>query len=55
MQGVDAGRIEGKVTGKLEAFIEMAKKMLKDNYDISTIKYLTGLSENEILQLKESA
>lgn len=53
--GVNAGRIEGKVTGKLEAFIEMAKKMLKDNYDISTIKYLTGLSENEILKLKEVA
>lgn len=53
--GVDAGRIEGKVEGKLEAFLELAKQMLKKKYDISEIKNLTGLSENEILNLSKSA
>ena len=57
--GVDAGRIEGKaeglIAGKLEAFIEIAKQMQKKKYDISEIKALTGLSENEILKLAEKA
>ncbi len=57
--GVDAGRIEGREEGREEGInaekLEIARKMLKENYDISTIKTLTELSENEILHLKESA
>ena len=54
-EGRAEGKAEGLIAGKLEAFIELAKQMQKKKYDISEIKDLTGLSENEILKLTGNA
>ena len=61
--GVDDGRIEGKAEGiaegKAEGIAEgiakIAKQMLQRKYEISEIQTLTGLAENEILKLAQSA
>ncbi len=45
---LDKGRIEGKIEGK----VEVAKKMLAKGIEISIIMELTGLTEQEINQLK---
>jgi len=45
---LDKGRIEGKIEGK----IEVAKNMLAKGIEISIIMELTGLTEQEINQLK---
>lgn len=45
-------REEGFKEGKKEANIEMAKKMLENNIEISIISKITELSEEEILKLK---
>ena len=42
---------EGRAEGKREKSIEIAKKMLKDNIEIETIKKYTGLSKEEIEKL----
>ena len=48
-EGLVKGRAEGLAQGKAE----MAKKMLKSSYPLSAIIDITGLSEAEILDLKE--
>lgn len=57
-EGVDAGReegrTEGEVSGRLKAFMEMAKKLLAEKYPVDKIKELTGLSEKQINELAES-
>jgi len=47
------GKIEGKNEGKIEGKIEIAKGMLKDNMSIELIIKYTGLSEEEINNLKK--
>ena len=41
----------GKEEGVKEKTIEMVKKMLKENIDISTISRVSGLSEKEIKEI----
>ncbi|MBP3596170.1 MAG: Rpn family recombination-promoting nuclease/putative transposase [Clostridia bacterium] len=48
----EEGRREGIQKGKKEANIEIAKKMLENNIEISIISKITELSEEEILKLK---
>lgn len=43
---------EGKVEGKIEGKIEAAEEMLSEGMNISLISKITGLSEEEILELK---
>ena len=48
MAGLNEGRIEGLIEGK----VEIAIKLIKRNMDIDEIVALTGLSRNEIYELK---
>lgn len=49
----EEAREEGKEEGKEEARLEFAKNALKKNLTISDIAELTGLTEKEILKLKQ--
>ena len=49
--GFREGTKEGERRGEKTASIEIAKKMKKENFDISTIEKLTGLSKGEIEKL----
>lgn len=44
-------KLSGRVEGRMESLIETAKKMLKNNIDISIIQKCTGLSLNEVKRL----
>lgn len=46
------GKVEGKAEGRTEEKIEIAKKMLIQNYPFSDISALTGLSHEELTELK---
>lgn len=48
----DKGRAEGKTEGKAEERVEIARKMLTQNYPLSDISALTGLSHDELNELK---
>ena len=48
-----SGKIEGKIEGERNRNIEIAKSMLNKNYSFDEITELTGLSEEEIEELKE--
>ena len=50
--GKEAGKKEGFEIGKQENKIETARKMLEDNLDIKMISKYTGLSSEEIKELK---
>ena len=47
----DQGRAEGKSEGRAEEKIDVAKKMLEKNIDISLIIEVTGLTKEEIEKL----
>ena len=51
-KGKTEGKIEGKTEGKIEERKEIAKKMLRENIEITMIVRLTGLKEEEIKELK---
>ena len=51
IEGKAEGLAEGKAEGKAEGNREIAKKMLSQNYSISDISNLTGLSPKEISKL----
>ena len=51
-EGKAEGRAEGKAEGKIESKLEIAQNMLNMNMDIKIISKATGLSENEIKNLK---
>ena len=46
-------RKEGKVEGKAEAYIEIARDMIKDNQPIEKIMKYSRLSREEILELQK--
>jgi predicted transposase/invertase (TIGR01784 family) len=46
---------KGKEVGKKEATIEIAKKSLKQGLDIETIKLITGLTAQEIAEIKKNS
>jgi len=48
----EKGEMKGKKEGKIEGKIEDAIKMLEKGLDVSLISEITGLTENEIHQLK---
>jgi len=48
----DEGYENGKQDGKIERNIEIAKNLLSENIDINIISKLTGLSINQINNLK---
>ena len=50
--GMKQGMAAGIAKGKKESILETAKNMLKDNLDIEMISKYTGLSEEEINNLK---
>ena len=50
----DASMLEGaKEEEKIEGKIEIAKNALKKGFDISVIMDITGLSEEEVLKIKD--
>ena len=53
-EGRAEGLTEGKAEGKKIQALETAKKMLQADFDIHQIIELTGLSESEIMQLKNN-
>ena len=44
--------IKGKIEGKIERSVEIAKSLLKSNVDIEIIIASTGLTKEQILNLK---
>ena len=46
--GLELGKQEGKEQGRKEGIEQIARKMKKTNFDIQTIKEITGLTEEEI-------
>mgnify|MGYP001461110925 CR=1 FL=1 len=48
----EEGKIEGKIEGMIEGKIEVAKNLLQNGVDIEIIIKSTGLTENEINELK---
>jgi len=48
INSIDTAHAEGRVKGKIEGKIEIAKASLAQNIDIKTIALITGLSEEEI-------
>jgi predicted transposase YdaD len=51
-KGEIRGKIEGKMEGKMEEKIKIAKNSLKQNLDIKTISLITGLTAEEIEDIK---
>ena len=49
---VDTAKSEGIAEGKEERSLEIARKMLAKGIDEATVKEITGLSAEHILQLK---
>ncbi|ADU68481.1 Rpn family recombination-promoting nuclease/putative transposase [Pantoea sp. At-9b] len=45
------GRQEGRKEGRQEVMLELAQRMLREQFDLNTIMKLTGLSEGELRQL----
>lgn len=52
LTGYERGKSEGEVKGKLNEKKEIARKMLKDNLDLALIMQYTGLTKEEIEDLK---
>ena len=48
----EEGREEGREQGHVEERREVARRMLTAGYEAKTISELTGLSEDEVKQLK---
>ncbi len=50
---LEGAKEEGKIEGKIEEKIEITKNALKKGFDISAIIDITGLSEEEVLKIKD--
>lgn len=50
--GIKRGRQEGIAPGERETRLEIARTMLENGMDISTVIEITGLSEEDLLQLR---
>ena len=51
-EGKEEGKIEGRIEGRIEEKSVIAKNLLNQNIDIQTIAQATGLSINEIEELR---
>ena len=49
-EGREEGRKEGRKEGSLKNAIEVAKNMLKENFDVDLISRLTGLKKEQFMQ-----
>ena len=52
MTAREDGKEEGKKEGQKEKSIEIAKKMLKQGYDIKEVSKITEISEDELKEIK---
>jgi len=52
-EGKEEGRREGRLEGIKEGKREDAKMMLKEGLDLNLIIKITGLTESEVLELKD--
>ena len=53
-KGLQKGKAEGMIEGKTEGILTVARNMLGLNMNIEDIMKVTGLTEKEILALKEN-
>lgn len=53
-KGLQIGRNEGKQIGRNEEKYEVAKNMLANNYSITEVSRITGLSISELNKLLKS-
>jgi predicted transposase YdaD len=53
-EGIELGEARGEAKGKAEAMESVAREMLSEGYDISSIIKLTKLDESSILALSGS-
>jgi predicted transposase/invertase (TIGR01784 family) len=53
-QGIEKGMEKGEQKGRIKEKMEIAINMLRKNMDIDLIKDVTGLSEQEIIDLKDN-
>ena len=51
-EGIAACRAEGRCEGKIQAQIEIAKRMLSMKMDVDTIAQISGLSVEEVDELR---
>lgn len=51
-QGIQLGRQEGRNEGKLEGKLEVARTMLQNGIDRSTVMKMTGLTEDDLTQIR---
>lgn len=54
-KGIEKGRIEGVEKGRIESKIEIAKNMLSQGCEIDLIAKVVGLSEDELIKLRDEA
>ncbi|WP_153721095.1 hypothetical protein [Sporosarcina cascadiensis] len=54
VEGRTEGRLEGKMEGKMEERIHLVQKMLKKNYLLEDIADLTGISKEEISEIRDA-
>jgi predicted transposase/invertase (TIGR01784 family) len=53
-EGIQEGIQQGIQEGIQQARLEDAQRMLAEGIDISTVQRITGLSENQVLELKDN-
>jgi hypothetical protein len=53
-QGRAEGKAEGRAEGRAEGLIEVVKSMIINNYSVKEIIRITGKTEEQILEIKES-
>ena len=51
-EGKLEGKIEGRLEGRLEGKIEVARAMLKNGIDRTAVMKMTGLTEDDLLQIR---
>lgn len=51
-KGIQLGRQEGRTEGEREATLKIARAMLQNGIDRNTVMKMTGLSENELSQIR---
>ena len=51
-KGMEEGMAKGEEVGKSQRSIEIAKNMLAKGMDVATIQEITGLTEDQILQIQ---
>ncbi|EJJ3932102.1 Rpn family recombination-promoting nuclease/putative transposase [Salmonella enterica] len=50
--GEEKGRMEGKLEGRMEGKLDVARAMLQDGIDRNTVMKLTGLTEDDLAQIR---